>query len=327
MAMQDYAMVMPQPGGADAFQRREITLSAPGDGQVLLRQEAVGLNFLDIYHRKAVYPWRVERDLIIGSEGAGVVEAVGPGVTGFRPGDRVAYTDPLNAYASARLIAADRLCAVPDGISLEQAATLMLKGLTAHYLINSTFRVEAGMTVLVQAAAGGVGQIIGPWIRAKGATVIGTAGGTAKTGLARDLGYDHVIDYRSEDVAARVADLTGGQGVQVVYDGVGQATWRGSLDALAVRGMMVSFGQASGLVPDVSLSELGRKSLFLTRPTLFQHIADPGELQKRASEMFAALADGTIRAEVSQRIALDQVGRAHEVLEARQTTGATVLIP
>lgn len=325
--MSDYAMVMAQPGGARDFQRREITLAAPGEGQVLLRQKAVGLNYLDIYHRSGLYPWQVERDLVVGSEGAGIIEAVGPGVEGFKPGDRVAYTAPLNAYASARLIAADRLVSVPEGVSLEQAAVLMLKGLTAHYLITSTFRIEPGMTALVQAAAGGVGQVIGPWIKAKGATVIGTAGGAAKTALVAQLGYDHVIDYHTEDVAARVAEITGGKGVNVVYDGVGQATWRGSIDALAVRGMMVSFGQASGVVPPVSLLETGKKSLFLTRPTLFQYIADPAELQGRAAEMFAAVEAGHIPAEISQRVPLDEVARAHEALEGRQTTGATVLIP
>lgn len=325
--MSDYVMSMPRPGGAEDFQRREIATPIPAEGQVLIRQEAIGLNFLDIYHRNATYPWAVERDLVPGSEGAGVVEAVGPAVTAWKPGDRVAYTQPLNAYASARLIAADRLVRVPDGVSSEQAAVLMLKGLTAHYLIHSTFRIEPGMVALVQAAAGGVGQLLGPWIAAKGATAIGTAGGPEKVALARAGGYAHVIDYNSEDVAARVAEITNGKGVNVVYDGVGQATWRGSLDALAVRGMMVSFGQASGMVPPVPLSELGAKSLFLTRPTLFQHIADPAELQTRAAEMFAALRAGIIRAEVSQRVPLAEVARAHLALENRETTGATVLIP
>ncbi|WP_299839678.1 quinone oxidoreductase [uncultured Paracoccus sp.] len=325
--MSDYVMSMPKPGTADEFQRREIATPVPGAGQVLIRQDAIGLNFLDVYHRNATYPWAVERDLVPGSEGAGVVEAVGPGVTDWQPGDRVAYTQPLNAYASARLIAADRLVRVPEGVTSEQAATLMLKGMTAHYLIHSTFRIEPGMVALVQAAAGGVGQLLGPWIAAKGATAIGTAGGAGKVALARSLGYAHVIDYNSEDVAARVAEITGGKGVNVVYDGVGKATWRGSMDSLAVRGMMVSFGQSSGMVPPVPMSELGAKSLFLTRPTLFQHIADPAELQQRAAEMFAALKSGIIRAEVSQRVPLAEVGRAHTALENRETTGATVLIP
>lgn len=325
--MSDYVMVMPQPGAAEDFQRRDIPTPVPGEGQVLLRQQAVGLNFLDVYHRNATYPWPVERDLVPGSEGAGVIEAVGPGVTGMSVGDRVAYTLPLNAYASARVIAADRLVRMPDGVGAEEAATLMLKGLTAHYLIHSTFRIEPGMVALVQAAAGGVGQLLGPWIKAKGATAIGTAGGAEKVALARAQGYDHVIDYNTENVAERVAEITGGKGVNVVYDGVGKATWRGSLDALAVQGMMVSFGQASGIVPPVPLSELGAKSLFLTRPTLFQHIADPTELQTRAQQMFAALEAGVIKAEVSQRVPLDQVARAHQALENRETTGATVLIP
>lgn len=325
--MSDYVMSMPRPGGAELFQRREITTPVPGEGQVLIRQEAIGLNFLDVYHRNATYPWAVERDLVTGSEGAGIVEAVGPGVKEWQPGDRVAYTLPLNAYASARVIAADRLVRVPEGVTSEQAATLMLKGMTAHYLIHSTFRIEPGMVALVQAAAGGVGQLLGPWINAKGATAIGTTGGPDKVEMARAQGYAHVIDYGSEDVAARVAEITGGKGVNVVYDGVGQATWRGSLDSLALRGMMVSFGQASGMVPPVPMSELGAKSLFLTRPTLFQHIADPAELQTRAAEMFAALEAGIITAEVSQRVPLAEVARAHRALENRETTGATVLIP
>lgn len=325
--MRDYQMVMPQPGGAEAFQRRDIDTPQPGAGQVLLRHHAVGLNFLDVYHRAGVYPWPVERDLVPGSEAAGVVEAVGPDVQGFAVGDRVAYTLPLNAYASARVIAADRLVHLPDGVDFDAAASLMLKGLTAHYLIHSTFRVEPGMTALVQAAAGGVGQLLGPWIKAKGATAIGTAGGPEKVALALAQGYDHVIDYNAEDVAARVAEITGGRGVNVVYDGVGQATWAGSMASLAVRGMMVSFGQSSGMVGPVPMSELGAKSLFLTRPTLFQHIADPAELQARARDMFAALQSGAISAAVNQRLPLDQVARAHQVLEARQTTGATVLIP
>lgn len=325
--MSDYVMSMPRPGGAEKFQRREIATPVPGEGEVLIRQQAVGLNFLDIYHRNATYPWAVERDLVPGSEGAGVVEAVGAGVTQWQPGDRVAYTQPLNAYASARVIAADRLVRVPEGVGSEEAATLMLKGMTAHYLIRSTFRIGPGMVALVQAAAGGVGQLLGPWIAALGGTTIGTAGGPEKVAMARGLGYAHVFDYDSEDVAARVAEVTGGRGVDVVYDGVGQATWRGSLDSLAIRGMMVSFGQSSGMVGPVALSDLGAKSLFLTRPTLFQHIADPAELQSRAAGMFAALKAGIIRAEVSQRLPLDQVARAHQALENRQTTGATVLIP
>jgi NADPH2:quinone reductase len=324
----DYAIVVPSPGGRETMERRAIATPAPGPGEALVRQTAVGLNFLDVYHRSGLYKWPVERDLVPGSEGAGVVEAVGPGVTEAAPGDRVAYTRPLGAYASARVIAADRLVKLPDAISDEVAATVMLKGLTAHYLIHSTFRVEPGMTVLVQAAAGGVGLILGQWLAAIGATAIGTAGGPEKVALAKAHGYAHVIDYRAGDFAAEVRDLTDGDGVHVVYDSVGRDTWRGSLACLRVRGAFVAFGQSSGVIEGFALSDLAAGgSLSACRPTLFNYIASRSELESRAADLFGALERGTIRAEVRQRFALGDVAAAHEALEGRRTVGATVLIP
>jgi NADPH:quinone reductase len=326
--MGDYEMVVPRPGGAEAFVRREVEAPQPGPGEALVRHRAIGLNFLDIYHRSGRYPWKVERDLVPGSEAAGVVEAIGQGVTAVAPGDRVAYTRPLGAYASARVIEAGRLVKLPDAIEDAAAATLILKGLTAHYLIHATFRVEPGMDVLVHAAAGGVGSILGQWVAARGARAIGTAGGPEKVALARAHGFAEVIDYRAEDFTARVRELTGGRGVHVVYDGVGRDTWRGSLKSLAVRGMFVSFGQASGPIEGFSLADLvAGGSLSACRPTVYDYISDRAELEERARDLFEMVGTGAIRAEVGQRFALDEVGEAHRALEGRRTTGATVLIP
>lgn len=325
--MSDYAIFAAAPGGPDQLHRREIATPEPGPGEVRLRQMAVGLNFIDIYHRSGTYPWPVPEDLIVGSEGAGIVEAIGAGVTGLTPGDRVAYTHPLGAYATRRLLPADRLVAIPDGISDEVAATLMLKGLTAHYLIHDSHAVASGMTALVHAAAGGVGLLLGQWLRAKGVTAIGTAGGEQKCALAARAGYAHVIDYGVQDFRAEVARLTGGRGVDVVYDGVGAATWRGSMQSLAVRGSYVCFGQASGPITDFAFADLAAKSAKATRPVLFHFIADAAELRARAAELFAAVARGDLRSEPHQSLPLAEAARAHEMLEGRLTTGATVLIP
>lgn len=320
-------MTVTAPGGPENFARTEIERPEPGPGEARVRHTAIGLNFLDVYHRSGLYPWPVDRDLVPGSEAAGVVEATGPGVADVSPGDRVAYTQPLGAYATVRTIAADRLVRLPDPISDEAAASLMLKGLTAHYLIHSTFRVEPGMTVLVQAAAGGVGLILGQWLKAMGVTAIGTAGGPEKVALAADHGYAHVIDYRAEDFVPRVRDLTGGAGVPVVYDSVGRDTWRGSLACLRPHGTFVCFGQASGTIEGFSMADLARGSLYACRPVLFHYIATPDALRARAAALFAAVASGAIRADVRQRRLLVEVAGAHQDLEARRTTGATVLIP
>lgn len=323
--MRDYAMVVTAPGGSDRFARREIEPPAPGPGEVLVRHTAVGLNFLDVYHRSGLYPWAVARDLVPGSEAAGRVVAVGEGVEDVKPGDRVAYTHPLGAYATARVIAADRLVPIPEGISDEEAACLMLKGLTAQYLIHSTFRVEEGMSVLVHAASGGVGLLLGQWLAAKGATAIGTAGGPEKAELARAHGYAHVIDYRAEDFVARLHEVTEGRGVHVVYDSVGRDTWRGSLDCLRTRGAFVNFGQASGLIEDFTLAALAKGSFTACRPVLFHYIADTAELRQRAADLFACVLSGRIKAGIRQRYPLTEVAEAHRQLEARSTTGATVL--
>lgn len=325
--MSDYAITAAAPGGPDQFRRTRIDTPRPGPGEILLRQTAVGLNFIDVYHRSGTYPWPVERDLIVGSEGAGTIEAVGEGVSDLRPGDRVAYTQPLGAYASARVISADRVVPIPEGVSNEVAATLMLKGLTAHYLIHDSHAVQAGQTALVHAAAGGVGLLLGQWLAAKGVTAIGTAGGAAKCGLAAAHGYAHVIDYDAQDFAAEVTRLTDGRGVDVVYDGVAEATWRGSMAALARRGSYVCFGQSSGPITDFTFADLAAKSAKATRPVLFHYIADPAELHARAADLFAAVARGEIRSEPRQSFPLAEAAKAHAALEARQTTGATVLIP
>lgn len=325
--MTDYAMIVTAPGGPENFAKREIAVPAPGPGEAIVRHTAIGLNFLDVYHRSGLYPWAVERDLVPGSEAAGVVEAIGEGVRSVAPGDRVAYTLPLNAYATVRSIPADRLVRLPDAVSDEAAASLMLKGLTAHYLIHSTFRVEPGMTVLVQAAAGGVGLILGQWLAAKGVTAIGTAGGPEKVALAEAHGYAHVIDYRAGDFVAKVRTLTGDAGVPVVYDSVGRDTWKGSLACLAAHGTFVCFGQSSGPIEGFSLAMLARGSLYACRPTLFDYIVTPAELRARADDLLAALTSGAIRSDVRQRYPLADVADAHRDLEARKTMGATVLIP
>lgn len=326
--MSDYAMILPAPGGPEAFERREITVPEPGPGEARIRHTGIGLNYLDTYHRSGLYPWPADRDLVVGSEAAGVVEALGPGATGFAPGDRVAYTRPYGAYASARVIAAERLVKLPEGVEDGVAATIMLKGMTAHYLLHTVVRVEPGMEVLVQAAAGGVGLLLGQWLRALGAVAIGTAGGPEKAALAKAHGYAHVIDYRSEDFAARVREITEGRGVSAVYDSVGRDTWRGSLSCLRPRGTFVTFGQSSGMIEGFTLGDLAKGgSLTAVRPSLFHYIASRTELEERSEALFARLADGTLTAEVRQTFPLAQIADAHRALEARRTTGATLLIP
>lgn len=326
--MTDYAMTLPAPGGPEAFERREIAVPDPGPGEARVRHTAIGLNFLDTYHRTGLYPWPVERDLVPGAEAAGTVEAVGAGVTAVAPGDRVAYVHALGAYASARVLPAERLVKLPKDISDEVAATVMLKGMTAQYLIHATFPVKSGMTVLVHAAAGGVGLILGQWLRALEVTAIGTAGGPQKIALARDHGYAHVIDYRAEDFPARVREITDGAGVHAVYDSVGADTWRGSLACLRPRGMFVTFGQSSGMIEGFAFADLAKVgSASACRPSLFHYIATRDELEARAGSLFEVLGSGAVRAEVRQRLPLSEVAEAHRALESRRTTGATVLVP
>jgi NADPH2:quinone reductase len=317
-----------QLGGPEVLTYEEISIGEPGPGEAHIRNEAIGLNFLDVYYRTGLYPSPSGLPLIPGHEGAGVVLAVGPDVKDLEPGDRVAYANPIGAYAEERLIPADRLVKVPDPIPLQQAASIMLKGMTAQYLLRQTFPVKQGDTILFHAAAGGVGLIAGQWAKHLGATVIGTAGSDEKVKLALDHGYDHVINYSTENFVERVKALTGGKGVDVVYDSVGKDTFDGSLDCLRPRGMIVCFGQSSGPVPPFDLGILSRKgSLYLTRPTLFVYIAAREALENAANELFDLVAKGIIRIDIGQSYALKDVATAHRDLEARKTTGTTVLIP
>jgi len=312
-------------GGPEVLEAVDLPVPTPGPGQVLVRHQAVGLNFIDTYHRSGLYPMKMPA--VLGLEAAGIVEALGEGVTRFKAGDRIAYNGTPGAYAQAAVVPADRAVKVPDDVSLETAATGLLKGMTAEFLLRRCHKVEPGQTVLVHAAAGGVGSLLVQWAKALGATVIATVGSEAKAALARDHGADHVILYGQEDVAARVAEITGGQGVAVVYDGVGKDTFEASLKSLGRRGVLATFGNASGPAPAIAPLELGAKSLFLTRPRLFDYIATTAELDESAAALFAVLASGAVKIEVGQTFPLAQARAAHEALEGRRTTGATLLIP
>jgi len=322
----EFGIVARSAGGPEVLEWTRLDAATPGPGEVRLVQRAIGVNFIDTYYRQGRYPWPAN-PLIPGGEAAGVVEAVGPG-TPFKAGDRVAYTLPTGAYRTHRVVAAERLLKLPDGVPFEVAASLMLKGLTAQYLLKSTYPVQAGNTVLVHAAAGGVGLILGQWLKALGITCIGTAGSRQKCELAKANGYTHVIDYRAEDFVARVKDITGGKGCDVVYDSVGHDTWRGSLKCLRPRGMFVCFGQSSGAISDFKLSDLaGGGSLYATRPGLFDYIKSRADLESRATDLFGQVQAGHVKAHIGQRIALRDAAQAHRDLEGRHTQGATILLP
>jgi NADPH2:quinone reductase len=316
-------------GGSEVLEAVELPVPTPSAGQILIRHQAVGLNYIDTYHRSGLYPLKMPA--VIGLEAAGIVEAIGDGVTRFQVGDRVAYNGSMGAYSEAAVVPADRAVKVPDGVNLETAAAVMLKGMTAEFLVRRCFHVKPGDTVLIHAAAGGVGQILVQWCKSLGATVIATAGGEAKVALVRDLGADHVIDYAKDNVAAKVAakvgEITGGRGVAVVYDGVGKDTWEASLKSLARRGVMVTFGNASGPAPAFAPLELSAKSLFVTRPKLFDYIATTQELDESAEALFAVLGSGAVKIDIGQTFPLAEARAAHEALEGRKTTGATLLIP
>jgi NADPH2:quinone reductase len=316
------------PGGPEALSWDEVEVGEPGEGQVRLAQTAVGLNYIDVYQRSGLYPLP-ELPATLGLEAAGRVDAVGSGVEALAPGDRVAYASPpVGAYAEARLMPADRLVKLPDGISDTQAAGMMLQGMTVPYLVRRTFRVEPGQTVLFHAAAGGVGLIACQWLKHLGATVIGTVGSEEKAALARAHGCDHTILYTSESVPERVRELTGGAGVPVVYDSVGKDTFEGSLDSLAPLGMLVSFGNASGPVAPFEPGILAAKgSLFFTRPTLMTYTAKREDLVAAAEELFDVVGSGAVKIEVNQTYPLAEAAQAHRDLEARKTTGSTVLLP
>jgi NADPH2:quinone reductase len=315
-------------GGPEVLRWEDVEVGAPGPGQLRVRHAAVGLNYIDVYHRTGLYPLP-SLPWTLGMEGAGQVEAVGEGVTEFKVGDRVAYASPpVGAYAEVRLIPADRVVALPDTIDDRTAAAMMLQGMTAQYLLRRTYRVRPGDAILLHAAAGGVGLIASQWARDLGATVIGTVGSDDKAELARAHGCHHVIVYSRENFAERVREITGGQGVAVVYDSVGQATFMGSLDCLRPLGTMVSFGNASGPVPPFEPGILAAKgSLFLTRPSLMHYTAKRADLVASAAELFEVVGNGVVKIEVRQTYPLAETAQAHRDLEARQTTGSTVLLP
>ncbi len=314
-------------GGPEVLRYEDVDLPAPGPGEVRLRQSAVGLNFIDVYHRTGLYPVKLPSG--IGMEAAGVVEETGEGVQTLKVGDRVAYASPpLGSYAEARNMPADRLVRIPDGIDDRQAAAMMLQGMTVEYLIRRTYPVKSGEVVLWHAAAGGVGLIACQWLKHLGATVIGTVGSEEKAALARSHGCDHTLNYRDEDIAARVREITGGAGVPVVYDSVGKDTFEASLDSLRPLGMLVSFGNASGPVPPFQAGILAQKgSLYFTRPTLMTYTAEREDLQASAAALFEVVQTGAVKIEVNQTYPLAETAQAHRDLEARKTTGSTVLLP
>lgn len=321
-----HAMRIHEQGGPEKLRWEEVQVGEPGPGQVRVRNAAVGLNFVDTYQRSGLYPMPLP--FTLGSEGAGVVEAVGPKVKDLKVGDRVAYAGPIGAYAEVLLRPADRLVKIPAGVDDRTAAAMMLKGLTAQYLIRRTYRVKKGDTILMHAAAGGVGLILCQWAKALGATVIGTVGSDEKAVLAKKAGCKHVIVTSRENFVERVKAITKGKGVPVVYDGVGKDTFMGSLDCLSPLGLMVSFGNASGAVPPFNAGILSQKgSLFLTRPTLATYTASRADLVKAAQELFSVVKSGKVRIAINQTYPLREAARAQSDLESRKTTGSTVLIP
>jgi NADPH2:quinone reductase len=314
-------------GGPEVLKYEEVSVGAPGPGEARVRHTAIGVNYIDTYHRSGLYPVTLPSG--IGNEAAGVVEAVGPGVDWVKPGDRVATcTGPLGAYSSERIVPADRLVKLPDGIADRTAASMMLKGLTVQYLFRQTFPLKGGETILFQAAAGGVGLIACQWARALGVTMIGTVGSDAKAALARENGCAHTIVYTRENFVERVKEITGGKGVPVVYDGVGKDTFPASLDCLAPRGMFVSFGNASGPVPPFNIMMLTQRgSLYATRPTLVTYASTRESLNAMAGELFELVQAGKIKPDARQSFPLKDAAEAHRSLESRKTTGATLLVP
>ena len=320
------AVLVSAYGGPEVLQISDVDPGHPGEGQALIRQTAIGINYIDVYHRTGIYP-AASLPFTPGSEGAGVVMETGAGVAYVKPGDRVAYAGASGAYAETRLVAADRLVKLPDTVSDQIAAASMLKGMTAHYLLRRTHRVRPGDVILFHAAAGGVGLIAGQWAKSLGATVIGTAGSPEKAALALANGYDHVINYRTENFAERVREITDGRMCDVVYDSVGKDTFPASLDCIRPLGMFVSFGQSSGLVPPFNLGLLAQKgSLFVTRPVLHAYIAKRSDLEATAEELFGVIGSGTVNIKIHKAYRFDDVAQAHRDLEGRQTTGASILV-
>ena len=315
------------PGGPDVLEVTDIELVAPTEGEITIRHTAIGLNFIDTYHRSGLYPLPLPSG--IGMEGAGVIEEIGNGVTDLAVGDRVAYASPPpGSYAESRNIAADRVVKIPSGIEDQTAAAMMLKGMTAQYLIRQIYKVGKDDTILIHAAAGGVGQIVCQWANHLGATVIGTVGSEAKAKIAKANGCHYPILYNDEDFVERVTEITDGKMLPVVYDSIGNSTFEKSLDCLRQRGLMVSFGQAAGPIPPVDLGIFAQKgSLFFTRPTLFNYIATAEDLRSTADDLFHAVSSGIVKIHIDQTFPLADAKTAHEALEARKTTGSTILIP
>ncbi|MFZ1430026.1 MAG: quinone oxidoreductase [Geminicoccaceae bacterium] len=320
-------ILVDQHGGPEVLRFEAYDVPTPGPGEAVVRHDAIGLNYIDVYFRIGLYP--APLPLTPGMEGAGVVEAVGPGVTEVKPGQRVAYAGaPIGAYADIRVMPAEKLVPLADSISADTAAAMMLKGMTAQYLLRQTYVVQPGDTILFHAAAGGVGLIVGQWANHLGATVIGTVGSPEKAELARAHGYHHVIDYRREDFVSRVKEITGGKGVAVVYDGVGKDTFLPSLDCLQPCGMAVNFGNASGAVESLNLLTLSAKgSLYVTRPTLMTYVRTRDRLLACANDLFDVVGKGIVKIAINQRFALADAANAHRALEGRATTGSTLLIP
>jgi NADPH2:quinone reductase len=321
------AILFNRTGGPEVLEFSDVEVGEPGPGEARVRHHAIGVNFIDVYFRTGLYPQPLPSGL--GQEGAGVVEAVGEGVTHVRPGDRVAYAGrPNGSYSQVRVMPADILLKLPDEIAFDTAAAMMLQGLTVQYLFNATYKIQPGQTILFHAAAGGVGLIACQWARALGVNLIGTVGSKEKAELAKAHGAAHVINYNTEDIVQRVLDITGGAKVPVVYDSVGKDTFTRSLDCLQPRGMMVSFGNSSGAVPPFSLSELAsRGSLYITRPSLGSYAARREELEAMAADLFQMVGSGKVKIEVNQKFPLADAAQAHIALESRKTTGSTILLP
>ena len=321
-----YAIRIHETGGPEKMRWEEVGVETPGPGQVLVRNTAIGLNFIDTYHRSGMYP--ITLPAILGMEGAGIVETVGPKVSAVKAGERVAYAQPIGSYGELVLRPADRLVKIPAGVDDKTAAAMMLKGMTAQYLLRRTYKVKSGDRILVHAAAGGVGQILCQWGKHLGATVIGTVGSDEKATLAKKAGCKYVIVTAREKISERVKEITKGAGVPVVYDGIGKDTFMDSLDCLAPLGLMVSYGSASGAVPPFDIQVLSRKgSLFLTRPTLMTYTASREDLLKSAAELFSVVKKGAVKITINQIYALRDAAQAHRDLESRRTTGCTVLVP
>ena len=325
--MKAHAIRIAQTGGPEVLSYDEVEVGEPGEGQVLLRQTAIGVNYIDTYFRSGLYPLQLPSGL--GQEGCGVVEKIGKGVKGLKAGDRVAYASaPPGSYSTARLFPAARVVKVPKEIDDKTAAKMMLQGMTAEYLLHRTYKVKKGDTILVHAAAGGMGLILGQWAKALGATVIGTVSTDDKAAIAKKHGYKHVIVYSREDFVARVKEITKAKGVPVVYDGVGKDTWPKSLDCLAVRGLMVSFGNASGPLPPINSGDLNsRGSLFFTRPTMGHYTATRPDLDLSAGRVMSAIKSGKLKIRINQTYALKDAAQAHRDLQDRKTTGSILLLP